>query len=87
MKITIEYIASVYTAAGWRPVTICAAADQVSAGTALVTAVIKIDGEAPKGYTSRTGAKRQVYNANGIANREIGKKKRLSSCKILRHLL
>jgi hypothetical protein len=27
-----------------------------------------------------TGAKRQTYNAAGIAKREIGKKKRINSC-------
>jgi hypothetical protein len=79
----ISYTASVFTAAGWRPVTITAAAEQVSPGMARVCAVETIDGEAPTGYTSRTGAKRQQYNARGVAAREIGTKKRLSACSII----
>jgi hypothetical protein len=49
---------------------------------ARVIKVIAIDGETPDGYTSRTGAKRQTYNAAGVAKREIGAKKRLSACAI-----
>jgi len=50
---------------------------------AKVLQVTLIDDEAPIGYTSRTGAKRQTYHAAGIAKREIGKNKRLSSCTII----
>jgi hypothetical protein len=32
---------------------------------------------------SRTGAKRQKYHAAGIAQREVGMKKRLSACEIV----
>jgi hypothetical protein len=39
-----------------------------------------IDGEAPTGTMSRTGAKRQQFWGHGIAEREVGAKKRLSSC-------
>tara|TARA_R110000868_G_scaffold96010_2_gene264108 strand:+ start:1501 stop:1755 length:255 start_codon:yes stop_codon:yes gene_type:complete len=79
----LEYTASVFTQAGWRSVTITADAKQISLGMAQVTQVTEIDGEAPTGYMSRTGAKRQTYNASGIAQREIGAKKRISSCKVL----
>jgi hypothetical protein len=78
----LTYTASVFTQAGWRGVTITAEAEQISAGMARVIKVIAIDGETPDGYTSRTGAKRQTYNAAGVAKREIGAKKRLSACAI-----
>lgn len=80
--ITIKYNASVFTAAGWRGVEIEAKAEQTSPKMATVTEVVSIDGDDPTGYTSRTGAKRQTYNAAGIAQREVGTKKRLSSCEI-----
>ena len=79
----IEYEASVFTAAGWRGVTITAEAVKASAKMAEVKKVIMIDGEEPTGYTSRTGAKRQQYNAAGIAQREVGKRKRLSTASII----
>ena len=79
----IEYKASVMVPAGWRSVTIKAEATKTSEKMAAVTDVISIDGEAPIGYTSRTGANRQKYHAAGIAKREEGKKKRLSSCVII----
>ena len=82
-KITIKYQASVFPPAGWRGVYITAEAEQTSEKMAKVLQVILIDGEAPVGYTSRTGAKRQTYHAAGIAQREIGKNKRLSSCTII----
>ena len=50
---------------------------------AQVIEVTEIDGREPVGYTSRTGAKRQQFYAAGIASREVGAKKRISSCKIL----
>lgn len=83
MKTIIEYNASVMVAAGWRSVTIKAEAEKTSEKMAKVVKVLTIDGEAPNGYTSRTGAKRQTYNASGIALREEGKSKRLSACLIL----
>jgi isopentenyl diphosphate isomerase/L-lactate dehydrogenase-like FMN-dependent dehydrogenase len=79
-KITITYDASVFTQAGWRSVEIKAKAIKTSEKMAEVTEVLEIDGEMPIGYASRTGAKRQTYNAKGIAQREIGKKKRLGAC-------
>jgi len=82
-SIIIEYNSSVYTPAGWRGVTIAATAEQTSAKMVTVSEVLAIDGEEPTGYTSRTGAKRQRYHAAGIAQREIGARKRLNSCDIL----
>ena len=80
---TIKYNASVYTQAGWRGVKITALAEQISKGMAQVLDVLEIDGEAPVGYTSRTGAKRQTYHAAGIAQREVGAKKRVSTCEVV----
>ena len=80
---TIKYNASVYTQAGWRGVTIKAMAEQISKGMAQVLEVLEIDGEAPVGYTSRTGAKRQKYHAAGVAEREVGAKKRVSACEVV----
>jgi hypothetical protein len=74
-----EYSASVFTAAGWRSVTITAHIKLLTPKTGSVVQVLAIDGEEPTGYTSRTGSKRQRYNAAGIAARELGKKKRLAS--------
>jgi len=81
--IRIKYTASVFTAAGWRSVTVAADADQISAGMATVTRVTAIDGEAPSYGMSRTGARRQQYNGQAIAKREIGARKRLSACAII----
>ena len=69
--------------AGWRSVEITAAADQISKGMAQVRCVLAIDGKVPLGEQSRTGANRQKFNASGIAQREVGKKKRLSCCRII----
>jgi len=85
MTTQIEYRTSVYTeAAGWRSVTVTAEAEVNATGKmARVGRVTAIDGETPDGYTSRTGARRQRYNAAGVARREEGKRKRLSACEIL----
>ena len=80
--LTITYTASVYTKAGWRSVTIKAEAEQISAGMAKVTRVLEIDGETPRGTMSRTGASRQQYWGTGVAQREIGGRKRLSACEV-----
>ena len=79
----IQYNSSVLVDAGWRSVTITAKAARISKGMAQVVEVTEIDGESPTGYTSRTGAKRQRYNARGVALREVGARKRLSSCEIV----
>ena len=81
--IKIEYEASVFTQAGWRGVTISALADIREDGDGQITEVTAIDGEAPTGYTSRTGAKRQRYNAAWVAQHEVGKRKRLATCTII----
>ena len=78
----ISYNASVFTPAGWRGVTITAEAEQTSKAMATVTKVIAIDGEDPHYGMSRTGANRQKYNGKGIAEREVGARKRLSSCTV-----
>jgi hypothetical protein len=79
----IEYTASVFTAAGWRSVAITADAERVSDGMARVVAVTAIDGEDPRPGMSRTGARRQQFNGAAIAAREVGARKRLSSCSLL----
>jgi hypothetical protein len=79
----ITYSASVFTPAGWRGVTITADAERVSPGMARVVSVRAIDGEAPAGTMSRTGARRQQFHGAGVALREVGARKRLSSCDIL----
>lgn len=81
--ITIEYSTSVYTPAGWRNVTIRAEAERISAGMARVVRVVAINGETPAGTMSRTGARRQEFRGTGIAEREVGARKRLSACAIL----
>lgn len=81
MKLT--YNSSVYTPAGWRHVTITAEAEQISKGMGRIIKVIEIDGEVPSRTMSRTGAKRQEYWGTGVANREVGARKRLSSCTII----
>jgi len=81
--IRIKYTASVFTGAGWRSVTVTADADQISAGMATVTRITAIDGETPSYGMSRTGARRQQYNGQAIAAREIGARKRLSACAVV----
>jgi hypothetical protein len=81
--IKIAYDTGVYTPAGWRSVTVTALASKTSSKMAEVTEVVLIDGDAPVGRASRTGAKRQTYNAAGIAAREVGARKRISSCRVL----
>jgi hypothetical protein len=78
----ISYSTSVFTRAGWRNVTVRAEAEQVSAGMATVTRVLSLHGAEPVGTLSRTGASRQQYHAGGVAQREIGARKRLSACRV-----
>ena len=82
-RLVISYIASVFTPAGWRSVTVQARAEQVSPGYAKVTEVLTIDSETPRGTMSRTGARRQEYWGTGVAKREVSKRKRLSACTVL----
>lgn len=79
----IEYNSSVMVPAGWRSVTIKAEVKPITDKRVKVVKVIEIDGDQPCGYTSRTGAKRQTYNAEGVALREVGKIKIISKCTIL----
>jgi len=83
IEITVVYNTSVFTQAGWRGVEVKAKATKKTEKMAVVEEVLTIDGEAPVGYTSRTGAKRQRYHAAGIVQREVGAKKRLSSCELV----
>lgn len=76
----IEYQTSVKVEAGWRDITVKAVAEKTSEKMATVVKVLAIDGDEPTGYTSRTGSKRQRYNASEIAQREVGKNKRLAAC-------
>jgi hypothetical protein len=82
-EMVIEYKTAVLVAAGWRPVVIRAEAQRTSPRMAVVTRVRAIDDKAPTGYTSRTGAKRQTFDAAGIARREVGARKRLSCCEVV----
>lgn len=79
----IEYQTSVKTPAGWRSVDVQALVEKTSDKIAKVTDILLVDGEKPGYKQSRTGAKRQQFNGLFVARCEIGKNKRLSSCKIL----
>jgi hypothetical protein len=79
-ELIINYKTSVHVPAGWRSVDITARARRISPGMAEVVEVLEIDYKEPRGYMSRTGALRQAYNGLAVAEREIGKRKRLSSC-------
>ena len=78
--ITISYTASVMTPAGWRGVEITAKAVRSSPAFAIVEEVLTINGEPPSGHMSRSGSRRQGFNGTSIAAREVGHRKRLSSC-------
>ena len=79
----IQYTSAVKTFAGWRSVSVVAQAASISKGMAQVTSVETIDGEVPNYNQSRTGAKRQAFNGLFWANNEVGKKKRISACRVL----
>jgi|GEM_PF-2301376 len=82
-QIEITYNSSVLVNAGWRSVVISAIAELSKSGKmAKVLKVTAIDGEKPRGTFSRTGSKRQTYNSEGVAKREVGKNKRISACKV-----
>lgn len=76
----IFYSIGVFTPAGWRPVSVCARAEFISPKMARVLCVETINGELPSRYMSRSGSKRQKYDGEYFAAREIGKRKRLSDC-------
>ena len=75
----IKYNAAVMVDAGWRSVTITAIAEKISEKRVKIIAVDDIDGLGNSGYGSRTGAKRQQYHIGGIAEREKGKIKNIST--------
>ena len=79
----IKYQSSVKTQAGWRSVDVQALVEKTSEKTGKVTTILLVDGEKPGYKQSRTGAKRQQFNGLFVARLEVGKNKRLSSCKIL----
>jgi hypothetical protein len=78
--IEITYNTSVCVDAGWRSLEITAEAEQTSDRMATVLQVLRINGETPSGYQSRTGAQRQRFNGLAIARREVGARKRPGSC-------
>ena len=77
--VTIKYNASVMVDAGWRSVEVTAIADKISEKRVSVTRVTDIGGLGNSGYGSRTGSKRQTFNIGGIAAREEGKIKNIST--------
>ena len=79
----IEYQTSVKTPAGWRSIDVQAIIEKTSEKTGKVTTILLVDGVKPAYMQSRTGARRQQFNGLFVARLEVGKKKRLSSCKIL----
>jgi hypothetical protein len=79
----VSYSTSVFTAAGWRNVTITAVVDHISAKMVTVRKVVAINGEEPKYGMSCSGAKRQSFNGKAIAEREVGAHKRMSACEVL----
>lgn len=78
----VKYKTSVLVPAGWRDVIITAMVEQTSPKMAVVKDVVEIDGRPAAGYMSRGGGSshRQRFHAGGVAQREIGKRKRLSAC-------
>lgn len=79
-KLVVFYTGSVKVQAGWRSITIKAEVERTSAGMGKVIGVLEIDGEAPSGTLSRTGARRQEFYGPSVAQREVGTRKRLSAC-------
>lgn len=81
--VTIKYNGTVLTPAGFRSVEMTAKAEKISAKRAKVLELIEIDGEEIKANMSRTGANRQKFYGIGVASREEGKIKNLSTCQIV----
>ena len=81
--IKIKYSTSVCTDAGWRSVWVRATASPLSAKMVEVVEVTKISGEDPVKNMSVSGSRRQAFNGISISQREIGAKKRLSTCEIV----
>jgi hypothetical protein len=81
--VNVRYTSSVKVPAGWRSIEITARAEKISAKRAKIIEVLTVDGESHAGYTSRTGANRQKYNAAYIEDREVGKVKNLLGCELV----
>ena len=81
--VTIKYKGTVLTPAGFRSVEMTAKVEKISAKRAKVLELIEIDGEEIKANMSRTGANRQKFYGIGVASREEGKIKNLSTCQIV----
>lgn len=81
--VTIVYEVGVKVPAGWRTVSVQAIAEKTSEKMAVVKKVVMMDHEVPHYGQSRTGAKRQEFNGNYWAAQEVGKKKRLSACRVI----
>ena len=60
-----------------------ATASPLSAKMVEVVEVTKIGGEDPVKSMSVSGSRRQAFNGISISQREIGAKKRLSTCEIV----
>ena len=60
-----------------------ATASPLSAKMVEVVEVTKISGEDPVKNMSVSGSRRQAFNGISISQREIGAKKRLSTCEIV----
>ena len=81
--VTVTYTASVLVPAGWRSVSITAKTEKTSEKRVKVVEVTDVDGLGSSGYGSRTGAKRQTFHVGGIAAREVGKIKNISSLNLI----
>ena len=80
--IAITYTTSAYTPAGWRAVTITAEGELLSPKRVKVARVTDVNGDGVVGYASISGARRQTYSVGGVAAREVGKTKLVSSCRV-----
>jgi hypothetical protein len=80
----IKYKSAVLVPAGWRSIDITAKVELNKSGKkGTIIDVIDVDGDGSKGYTSRTGAKRQKYNIDYIVKRELASIKLISKCEVV----
>jgi len=79
----VKYTSSVFTPAGWRSETVTAIAEKISEKRCEIVEVLDVGGNGSLGYASRTGANRQKYSVGGVAKREVGKIKNLSTLTII----
>lgn len=78
-KVLIEFKSSVLTGAGWRSVWMRATAEKISEKRVKVLEVTHIDDEPISFKMSRTGSKRQEFNAQHFANEAAGAIKNISA--------